>query len=71
MASASELIRNRGQVILNKESPWTNNPIWESLNRHQRLMVRGWLGKGRVTTVEEGLEKILKRIEKDSQQGKV
>jgi hypothetical protein len=34
-------------------------------------MVRGWLGKGRVATVEEGLGKIQKRIEKDNQQGKV
>lgn len=40
------------------------------LNRQQRKTLIGWLGKGRVQTLVEGLEKIEQRIEKDSMQGR-
>lgn len=44
--------------------------IEQALNKHQRNMVVGWLGKGRIGTVTEALEKIQKRIDQDNQQGK-
>jgi hypothetical protein len=44
--------------------------IGASLNDHQKNMVIGWLGKGRVTSVEEALIKIRDRIDKDNTQGR-
>lgn len=69
MPSRSEIIRDKGQVVLNETLPSLDNPIWDALNRQQRLMVRGWLGKGRVSSLEEALDKIQKRIEQDNLQG--
>ena len=40
------------------------------LNRQQRKTIIGWLGKGRVQTLVEGIQKIEARIRQDSMQGK-
>lgn len=72
MSSTAERIKHKGQVILNQTIPELDLDIgiWNSLNRHQHLMIRGWLGKGRVTTIREALDKMQRRIEQDNQQGK-
>jgi len=42
--------------------------IWWGLNPHQREMVIGWLSKGSVQTLPEGLTRIEVRITKDNEQ---
>ena len=70
--SATERIRKKGkellQIGLDRNADARDR--YERLNEHQRGMVRGWLGKLKVWSVEEGLSRIEARIHKDSRQGR-
>ena len=44
--------------------------IATSLNLQQKEMVEGWLRKGRVQNLTEGLDKIQARIAQDNEQGR-
>ena len=59
-----------GKIEVQEEERLRLLDIYTSLNRQQRLMVSGWLRKGRVDNIVEGLNKINARIKKDSEQGR-
>jgi len=64
------ILRLQGLEMLKSAKNTRLLRIEAELNRQQRKTVIGWLGKGRVQSLIEGLDKIQKRIEQDSQQGK-
>ena len=63
------LLRLQGLEVLRAANNTRMLTVESSLNRQQRKTVIGWLGKGRVQSLIEGLEKIQERIAKDSSQG--
>lgn len=69
---AGERIHKRGQELLKigLTADASAQRRYRRLNPHQKGMIVGWLGKLKVWSVAEGLNKVERRIQKDSIQGK-
>lgn len=68
----SERIHKRGKELLRigLTADTSAQSRYQRLNPHQKGMVLGWLGKLKVWSVTEGLDRVEARIQKDNIQGK-